>query len=476
MLALSPVPMVRGFGLLLVAGIAVALACALTLGIAALSAARRSGGAPAAPGARPPPSAAPATSSARRSAARATSSPATASRARRAAVRPAPAAARCARRRPTPAASSASRSSSPRSAGASTRAPTSSPTSRSSSRRRRAADLEALQKATGVGGEIDVVVASDKLTDPAVVRWMTRYQDGLLKRFGYSEKRGCGKAELCPAFSLPDLFRSGGASSQQQISALLDAVPPYFSQGVITRDRRTATLAFGIRLMPLERQEQVISSMRRQLHPPAGVHAQLAGLPVLAAEANDKVASPWRRVLGARRRPRRRRARAPARLPQARRALVPLVPIALATGWSALVLFCLRIPLNPMSVTLGALVIAISTEFSVLLSERFRAERAAGHAPPAALERTYRSTGAAVLASGTTAIAGFAVLVVSDIRMLRDFGFVTVIDLTVALARRDARPARGAPAGRARSAAAGRAAPRRPRLRRPRAAARPPPG
>src|SRR3954452_23208114 len=87
-----------------------------------------------------------------------------------------------------------------------------------------------------------------------------------------------------------------------------------------------------------------------------------------------------------------------------------------------------------MSVTLGALVIAISTEFSVLLSERFRSERAAGHAPPAALERTYRSTGAAVLASGTTAIAGFAVLVVSDIRMLRDFGFVTVVDLTVALA------------------------------------------
>jgi predicted RND superfamily exporter protein len=87
-----------------------------------------------------------------------------------------------------------------------------------------------------------------------------------------------------------------------------------------------------------------------------------------------------------------------------------------------------------MSVTLGALVIAISTEFSVLLSERFRSERLAGHEPGEALARTYRSTGAAVLASGTTAIAGFAVLMVSDIRMLRDFGFVTVVDLTVALA------------------------------------------
>jgi predicted RND superfamily exporter protein len=39
----------------------------------------------------------------------------------------------------------------------------------------------------------------------------------------------------------------------------------------------------------------------------------------------------------------------------------------------------------------------------------------------------------AVLASGITAIAGFAVLIATDIRMLRDFGIVTVIDLGVAL-------------------------------------------
>ena len=39
----------------------------------------------------------------------------------------------------------------------------------------------------------------------------------------------------------------------------------------------------------------------------------------------------------------------------------------------------------------------------------------------------------AVLASGITAIAGFAALIATDIRMLRDFGIVTVVDLAVAL-------------------------------------------
>jgi hydrophobe/amphiphile efflux-3 (HAE3) family protein len=299
---------------------------------------------------------------------------------------------------------------------------------------RGARDLDALQKATGVAGEIDVVVESKDLTDPKVVAWMRDYQAGLLKRYGYSAKNGCGKAELCPALSLPDLFRSADAAKDQaRIRALLDAVPAYFSQAVITADRKTATLAFGIKLMPLDEQKTVIDAMQKRLDPPAGVTARLAGLQVLGAEANAALSSPLRRLgtllagllaVGL------------ALLLVYRRwerAWVPLVPIALAAGWSALVLFVLRVPLNPMSATLGALVIAISTEFSVLLSARYREERAGGLAPADALRRTYASTGAAVVASGATAIAGFAVLALSDVQMLSDFGRVTVVDLSVSL-------------------------------------------
>jgi predicted RND superfamily exporter protein len=86
-----------------------------------------------------------------------------------------------------------------------------------------------------------------------------------------------------------------------------------------------------------------------------------------------------------------------------------------------------------MSAALGALTIAIATEFSVILAARFRQERRAGRELGVALRQAYSRTGAAVLASGATAIAGFAVLIASDVGMLRDFGFVTVIDLTVAL-------------------------------------------
>ena len=301
-------------------------------------------------------------------------------------------------------------------------------------------DLETLQEASGIGGTIDVLVEGEALGNPAAIGWMVDYQQRVLDRAGFTEERGCGEAAVCPAFSLPDLLsgttqpgQPAARPSAQAIDALLAAVPPYFSQSVLNEERTKATLSFGISLMPLDRQQEVIDEMRTLLDPPEGLEVELVGLPVLAASANAEVSSHTRRVLTliagllavalvllvALRTP--------------RRALLPLAPIVLATGWSALVLFVSQVPLNPMSVTLGALVIAISTEFSVLLAERFRAERARGLETAAALRRTYVSTGKAVSASGITAIAGFAVLVVSDIRMLRDFGAVTVVDLSVSL-------------------------------------------
>ena len=304
-------------------------------------------------------------------------------------------------------------------------------------------DVTVLQEETGVAGEIDVTVRADDVTDPKVVAWMTRFQRDVLRANGYRAGKRCGQAkdppELCPALSLPDLLATtggGGAGARR----LLDTVPAYLSQGVVTRDRKTANLAFGIRLMPLARQKEVVDDIKRRLDPPPGVEAAVAGLPVLVAEANAALSSPVRRGL----------ALVAALLGvflvllvawrSTRAAAVPLIPIVLATGWSGGVLFLLgllpgplAVELNPMSVTLGALVVAISTEFSVLLSSRYRQERAAGAGPARAIELAYASTGAAVLASGATAIAGFAALIASDIRMLRDFGIVTVVDLAVSL-------------------------------------------
>jgi predicted RND superfamily exporter protein len=161
-------------------------------------------------------------------------------------------------------------------------------------------DVNALQDETGVSGEIDVTVRARDITDAKVVAWMTRFQQGVLRAHGYSAGKRCNQAhappELCPALSLPDLFTATG-NAQGQVRRLLDSVPSYFSQGVITPDRRTANLAFGIRLMALDRQKRVVDDIQRRLNPPPGVQASVVGLPVLAAQANASLSSPWRRGL-----------------------------------------------------------------------------------------------------------------------------------------------------------------------------------
>jgi hydrophobe/amphiphile efflux-3 (HAE3) family protein len=429
-LLLSPVPMVRGFGLLLVVGIAIALVCALTVVPAALVLSKRDWGVVGAAARGAVEIVRPATGVVR-SRATAFRRDSRGARLRREVWRvPANASRVLAIAGVLALAGWVLDTQTSVQSDVTKLVPSTLPALR---------DLKTLEHVTGVSGEIDVTVRARNVTRLQIVRWMTGYEQRLLAHYGFLETKGCQRATLCPALSLTDLFAGATLAgntaqlTQSSIDQLLGAIPPYFKQAVITSDGREAALAFGIRLMPLSQQQRVIDYMRSQLHPPPGVTASLTGLPVLAAEANSALSSSSRRLLTLLAGMIAVGLVLLAVFRQPRRALVPLIPIALATGWSALILFATRIPLNPMSATLGALVIAISTEFSVLLAERFRQERAAGHDFDDALRRTYRSTGLAVLASGITAIAGFGVLGFSSITMLRDFGLVTLIDLTVSL-------------------------------------------
>jgi hydrophobe/amphiphile efflux-3 (HAE3) family protein len=307
-------------------------------------------------------------------------------------------------------------------------------------------DLNELQEATGVSGELDVRIEAPDLTDPATLRWMAGFKHRVLSSNGFSgPDPSCKEAEVCPGPALSDFVVGGeGPLRRAEVRAALRELPPYDLRQVAPADPRTglpgrtALVSFGIRAQSLEDQQALIERIREEIGepgapggPPPGVDVELAGLPVIAAAAAEDISSSryWTALAGL---------LAVALVlfavyRSAARTLVPLAPVVLASGWSALVLWISGIPLNPMSATLTALTVAIATEFSVILAARFHEERGAGRAPAEALRTAYERTGAAVLASALTATAGFAVLILSDVKMLRDFGVVTVIDLSVAL-------------------------------------------
>lgn len=300
--------------------------------------------------------------------------------------------------------------------------------------------LNELQETTGVSGELDVSIHASAFTDPATIEWMAGFKQRVLERNGFKgEDPSCLTAEICPGPALSDfLVRGDEKPTRKRIEATLAALSPYALRQVAPVDPQTgkvgyeALISFGIRAQSLEDQQALIERVREEIgEPPPGVEVELTGLPVIAAQSASDLSSSryWLTLAGL-------AAVAAALLlvyRSWRRALVPLLPTVLATGWASLLLWLTGIPLNPMSAALGALTIAITTEFGVLLVGRFHEERSVGAGVEEALRRAYLRTGAAVLASGVTAIAGFAVLIASDVRMLRDFGLVTVVDLAAAL-------------------------------------------
>ncbi|HET8566140.1 MAG TPA: MMPL family transporter [Solirubrobacterales bacterium] len=300
--------------------------------------------------------------------------------------------------------------------------------------------LNELQDTTGVSGELDVRVQAPDFADPATIEWMAGFKQRVLEANGFEgEDPSCLQAEICPGPALSDFLVKGNEKpTKGEIEATLAALSPYALRQVAPVDPETgevghvALMTFGIRAQSLDDQQALIDRVRGEIgEPPPGVEVQLAGLPVIAAQSASDLSSSryWLTLAGL--------ALVAAALlivwRSWRRALVPLVPTILATGWASLLLWITGIPLNPMSAALGALTIAIATEFGVLLVGRFHEERGRGAGVDEALRRAYARTGVAVLASGVTAIAGFAVLVASEIQMLRDFGAVTVVDLSAAL-------------------------------------------
>lgn len=293
-----------------------------------------------------------------------------------------------------------------------------------------------LQDETGQAGEVRVLIEGDDLATPEALGWIDDYRQRALDAAGYDRKRGCADADLCPlSVSFRDLLGKdpSGLKDGAAVRELLGETPEYFVRSSLTDDRTSALISFGLPLGSTEEQLAVLDRLRDELDPPAGITATVTGLPMLFADASTAISSPSRRLLtlvgslvlvgGLLLIATRSR----------RRGAIPVLPVALAAGWCGLLTWLLGLPLNPLSVVLSALIVAIGTEFSVLLTERYHQERDAGHADVDAIARAASSTGSAVGASAATTIAGFAVLAVSDIPLLRQFGLITVLELFVAV-------------------------------------------
>jgi len=115
------------------------------------------------------------------------------------------------------------------------------------------------------------------------------------------------------------------------------------------------------------------------------------------------------------------------------KALIPIIPVIMIIGMSSGLMYLLGIKYTPITATLGALVLGMGTEMTVMLLERYLEERKSGKNKLESMITTVTKIGKAIVASGLTTIGGFSVLMASQFVILKDFGLMTVINISLAL-------------------------------------------
>ena len=233
-----------------------------------------------------------------------------------------------------------------------------------------------------------------------------------------------------------DLIEVPGASdiapTGADVKAAFDVAPPDLS-GVVGRGNGKAfNIVFRTGVASLEERAPMVREVRSQTHPPDGhQRRRRRAWPWSASglldnlEAN-RILLTYLAILFV-------FLFLAVRLRSIVRSLLSLVPVLIAVGTASLVAWALSLKLSPMTAVGGPLVIAACTEFTSLILLRFIEERRRGLEPKEAVDVAASRTGRAFIVSGMTAIAGVAVLSFSSLPLLRDFGRIVAMNVTVAL-------------------------------------------
>lgn len=115
------------------------------------------------------------------------------------------------------------------------------------------------------------------------------------------------------------------------------------------------------------------------------------------------------------------------------KAFVPVATMFMVIGWTGGIMYYSGMEYNPMTATLGALILGVGSEYAILMMERYFEEREKGLTPEEAMSEASVKIGKAIVTSGLTTLFGFSALIASPFSITSDFGIITVIDVGLAL-------------------------------------------
>jgi hydrophobe/amphiphile efflux-3 (HAE3) family protein len=288
-------------------------------------------------------------------------------------------------------------------------------------------DLHRVSAVAGTTSELDLLVETSggrHVTDQDVLDWMLAFE----------QRQKQQHSELLQSNSLASFTQSvtGEPPTTASAEQTLAIAPQPLVAIAVNDDRTMAAITFAISdSASLDQRRVVTDAIERDARPPDGVTVAPAGIAVVGTATVDAISSNRDLMslvaVGALLVLLLVVFRNPVK------AVAPLLPLLLALGASAMLLYFLGISYSPLTSISGPLIIAMGTEFNILLMTRYFEERAQGLHPREAMSRASLRIGRAITASGLTVMGGFAVLALSDFPLLDNFGKVTALNIGLSL-------------------------------------------
>jgi predicted RND superfamily exporter protein len=111
----------------------------------------------------------------------------------------------------------------------------------------------------------------------------------------------------------------------------------------------------------------------------------------------------------------------------------PLFPIICVVGWNAVVMWVFSIDYTFITASLGAITIGVSSEYTILMMERYIEEKETASSPEEAIRSSVQKIGASITVSGLVTAFGFSALLLSSFPIIANFGIMTVIAVVFSL-------------------------------------------
>jgi uncharacterized protein len=281
--------------------------------------------------------------------------------------------------------------------------------------------MEKVTRTMGSTTPVPILVRGDGVDSLSSMQWMLEFEEYALVHHA---------DRLTGATSIADLVvqYNGGAmpATETELRAVLGAMPeaaksPYLS------GHGTAQISFSSTKMEMPAQAALKAQLEDELaftSPPPGIVAEPTGSFTLFTKLIGDIAENKDRmtVLGF--------VLVLATLLLVYRkidAAAPLIPIVAVVGWNAVAMTLLGIEYTPLTATLGAMTIGVAAEYTILVLERFLEEREKTGDVYVAIEHSVQKIGRAITVSGLATIAAFSALCVSTFPMISNFGITTVI-------------------------------------------------